>query len=214
MDNLMQELEKEDPMGTHTPQALRPSALFPPPRRRPQSLQQLPSWNEKVWVPKCLSMAEAIQSAFLLSILGSLIRNAYAYMRSFFCCVYFTGEEHSNEILLLILLFMPSLYLWLLNLEHFTICVSAFCSKWNRCWGLWLGVYIISSNCGKAAMTSRCGSLQLSCSQGGCTQLLPPAWCKTAMYHPGRSAMVPWSWVWHAESWWKPINKQQGPLLS
>lgn len=80
-------------------------------------------------MPKCLSMAEAIWSAFLPSILGSLIRNEYVYMRGFFCSFYFTGEQHSNEILLLILLFVPSLYLWLLNLEHFTIQISAFCSK-------------------------------------------------------------------------------------
>lgn len=80
-------------------------------------------------MPKCLSMAEAIQSAFLPSILGGLIRNEYVYMRGFFCSFYFTGEQHSNENLLLILLFVPSLYLWLLNLEHFTIQISAFCSK-------------------------------------------------------------------------------------
>lgn len=200
------------PMGTHTPQALRPSAPLPP-RRSSQNLQQLPSWNEEVWVLKCISVAETIQSVFVLSVLGDLIRNVYACMKSFFCR-YFTGEQHSNEILLLILLFMPSLYLWLLNLEHFTIQISAFCSKQKKCWGFWLGVYIISANCGKAAMTSRCGSLQLSCSQGECTQLLHPAWCKTAMYHPGLSAMVPWSWALHAESSWKPINKQQGSLLS
>lgn len=109
---------------------------------------------------------------------------------------------------------MSPLYLWSMNLEHFTIWIAAFCSKWNRYCGLWLGVYIISANCGKAAMTSRSGSLQLSCSQGGCTQLLPPAWCKTAMYHPGCSARVPWGWALCAESWWKPINKQSGSLLS
>lgn len=80
-------------------------------------------------MPKCLSMAEAIQSTLLPSILGGLIRNEYVYMRGFFCSFYFTGEQRSNEILLLILLFVPSLYLWLLNLEHFTIQISAFCSK-------------------------------------------------------------------------------------
>lgn len=215
MDHSTAELEKEDLNRDAHTSALRPSAPLPPPRTASQSPQQLCSWNEKVWVPKCLSMAKTIQNAFLLSVLGSLSRNVYAYVKSFFyCSCYFTGEQHSNEILLSILLFVSSLYLWLPNLEHFTIRISAFCSKWNRFCGLWLGVYIISANCGKAAMTSRCGSLQLSCSQGGCTQLLPSAWCKTAMYHPGRSARVPWSWALRAESWWKPINKQSGSPLS
>lgn len=105
---------------------------------------------------------------------------------------------------------MSSLYLWL-SLERFTIWISAFCSKQNRSWMLRLRVYIISANCGKAAVTSRFGSLQLSASQGGCTKLLAPACCMAAMYHLGCCAMVPWS---SARSMWKPMKKQQGSSRS
>lgn len=63
--------------GAHMPPALRAAALLPPPRRASPSPQQQPSWKEEIQLPKCLSVAT--QTAFPLSFLGGLIRNAYVY---------------------------------------------------------------------------------------------------------------------------------------
>lgn len=65
--------------GAHMPQALRVAALLRPPRRASPSPRQQPSWKEEIQVPKCLSVARATQTAFLLSFLGGLIRNVYVY---------------------------------------------------------------------------------------------------------------------------------------
>ena len=67
------------PNRVHVPQALRAAALLPPPRRAFQSPPWQPSWKEEVQVPKCLSMAQATQTAFLLSFLGGLTGNVYVY---------------------------------------------------------------------------------------------------------------------------------------
>lgn len=175
------------------------------------------SMKTKIQVPKCLSLGQPRLSPFFSrQFTQKCAYLEYLYLLFiylFFGC-YFVRQQHLHEALLLILQFMSSLYLQLLNLEHFIILILAVCSKQNRCRGLWLRVYIISANCGKTALTSGFASLQLSPSQGGYTQLLARACCKAAMYHLGCSAMVPWSSALHVESLWKPINNQEGLFTS
>lgn len=130
MDHSTGELGKGDPKwGTHAPST---EGGCPP-----------PSAQESISKPPAAAQLEGGDSSAKMSFRGSgnpdclssffsrwFNQKRVCIWRSFFCWFcYFTRYQHSYGVLLLILLFMSSLYLWLLNLEHFTIQISAFCSK-------------------------------------------------------------------------------------